>query len=66
MGVQADGAMNTITCRGNGSCNGKVRCSGNSCSTDCTGSVGVRDGRVLQRRDLPADAPDPAVPVTSG
>jgi hypothetical protein len=29
--------MNTITCRGNGSCNGKVRCSGNSCSTDCTG-----------------------------
>jgi hypothetical protein len=37
MGVQADGAMNTITCRATGSCNGKVRCSGNSCSTDCTG-----------------------------
>jgi hypothetical protein len=36
VGIQADGATNTITCRGNGAC-GRVSCSGNYCSTDCTG-----------------------------
>ena len=44
---------------------GKVRCSGNSCTTDCTGPTGLRDGRLLLGRELHADADDAAVPVAA-